>query len=120
MLSKQFDNSNRNMPFSSMVFARSEQAKRERALKKRREAVASKIAFLLAMPCLAIYFMNYKYTTMTWLSEQGLLPKYGIMQFLEGRQMLDWDQVMVSGIAGGLFMTIGYIVAWPFAKILVR
>lgn len=117
---KTFDNGNLNVSFPSMVFARSEQAKQARALRKRREAVATKIAFVLAAPCLFVYFTNYQEPTMAWLYEQGLLPKYGIMQFIEGRQVIDWDRVMVSGIAGALFTTVGYVIALPIVRRIVK
>lgn len=103
-----------------MVFARSEQAKQERARRKRREAVATKIAFVLAAPCLAIYFMSFQTQVMAWLYEQSLLPNYGIMQLFEGRQTIDWDRVMVSGIVGAVLMLIGYMIAWPIARLVVR
>lgn len=117
---KAFDNDHLKVSFPSMVFARSEQAKQARALKKRREAVATKIAFVLAAPCLFMYFVNYQEPIMAWLYEQGLLPKYGIMQFIEGRQVVDWDRIMVSGIAGGLLTTIGYVIALPIVRRIVK
>ncbi len=98
----------------------SAEARAARQLKKRQDRAASQFGLLIGIPIMFVYFTQYRIWLQDWLTEIGLLSRFGIMQFFQGPTVVDYDQVLVSAIVGALSMLPGYLLARPIARRLVR
>lgn len=90
------------------------------ALKKRRKAAATKLAYIIMTPLLIMFFVFWREPTMAWLYANGILPDYGVMQFMDGRTMVDWDRTLVAAAAGAASGLVGYLIATPVVRIFMR
>ena len=97
-----------------------DQIARQRSLIKRRKAATNRLTILLMVPFLILFFVFLRETTDVWLYNNGILPDYGIAQLFEGRQQVNWDRVLVSGVVGALIGLVANMVGSAFAWLTVR